>query len=468
MLNDVMTCFSFEGLDAAAVPLFLLDVDRFADFLQTQSPAHQAWLKLNGFTGEAEQHCLLPDAAGHLAMVCVGLAKNDDATLFAVANLSLILPNGVYYLANAADFDDPSLYLLSLGWGLGSYQFTRYKTSSRSVAQWILPKSIDQKRLTDELSACFWVRDLINTPAEDMMPEHLAEHAENLAKRYRGQCHQLIGDELLTSHYPMIHAVGRASSHAPRLIDLRFGAAGLPKLTLVGKGVCFDSGGLDVKPASGMLLMKKDMGGAAHVLGLAQLILAQGLPVQLRVLIPAVDNAISGNAFRPGDILPSRHGQTVEIGNTDAEGRLILADALTAAVEEAPDYLIDFATLTGAARVAVGTEIAAYFSNDEALAAAIQTAAQRVQDPCWRLPLFKPYQRQLKSPVADLNNAPGGGYAGAITAALFLQAFVPDALRWVHFDVMAFNIKSSTGKPEGGEAMGLRAIFQVIEQTIGH
>lgn len=457
---DVSACFSHAS---EAIPLYLLQAAQWEAFLLNQSPQHQAWLRLHNFSAKARQWCLLPDEHGGLSGVCVGIDNVPD--LYALSDLPLQLPLGDYrWVYDATPHD---LNLLALGWGLGAYQYTRYKTATRAPARLSLPAGFDHSRLMHELEASYWVRDLINTPAVDMMPQHLAEAALDLTTRFGGQCHQIVGDDLLIHNYPMVHAVGRASSHAPRLIELRFGDHHLPQVTLIGKGVCFDSGGLDIKPANGMLLMKKDMGGAAHALGLAQLILAQGLAVQLRVLIPAVENAINGNAFRPGDILNSRHGLTVEIGNTDAEGRLILADALTAASEENPALVLDFATLTGAARVAVGTDIAAYFTPDEHLATALQQASDTTQDPCWRLPLFPAYKKMLASPIADLNNAPGSSYAGAITAALFLQAFVPEKLRWCHFDVMAFNVKNSPGKAEGGEAMAVRATYQLIEQLFG-
>lgn len=448
-----------------ATPLFLLKPEQLPLFLSTQRDFAKQWLEANGFSAKIGQVCLMPDEQGQLQAVCVGVTP--DINLYALSDLPLSLPEGHYCFANESDFTPQEYYLLSLGWGLGAYQFDRYKKATRPSAQLVLPTVIDQSRITHELRASLWVRDLINTPAEDLMPEQLAQHAEALASRFAGRCHTVVGDDLLQQHYPMIHAVGRASVHEPRLIDLCFGAEHLPKVTLVGKGVCFDSGGLDLKPSSGMLTMKKDMGGAAHVLGLAQLILAEQLPVRLRVLIPSVENAVGGNAFRPGDILMSRQGLSVEIGNTDAEGRLVLADALTEACSEQPDILIDFATLTGAARVAVGTEIAAYFCNDDSLAHALQQTAEQVQDPSWRLPLFAPYKKMFASPIADLNNASSSGYAGAITAALFLQAFVPDATAWLHFDIMAFNPVGSPGKPAGGETMGLRAVFHLLEQRYG-
>ena len=317
------------------------------------------------------------------------------------------------------------------------------------------------------MRAAYLVRDLVNTPAEDMMPQHLAEAARALAEEFGAQFTEIVGDELLVRNYPLVHAVGRASVHAPRLLDLRWGDPAHPRLTLVGKGVCFDSGGLDIKPASGMRWMKKDMGGAAHVLGLARLVMATGLPVRLRVLVPTVENAISGSSFRPGDVIRSRKGLTVEIENTDAEGRLVLCDALAEAGTEEPALLIDFATLTGAARVALGTDLPGFFTNDDALADALALAGEAERDPVWRLPLFKPYRRELESQVADLLNCSTNGFGGAITAALFLQRFVPKGIDWLHFDLNAWNVSERAGRPKGGEAMGLYATFRYLEQRFG-
>ncbi|MGH6959389.1 MAG: leucyl aminopeptidase family protein, partial [Dongiaceae bacterium] len=311
--------------------------------------------------------------------------------------------------------------------------------------------------------AVFLVRDLVNTPAEDMGPAELAAAAEGVARAAGARLKVVVGDALLKANYPMVHAVGRASARAPRLIDLRWGDRG-PRIALVGKGVCFDSGGLDLKPSSNMLLMKKDMGGAAHVLALAQMIMATGLPVRLRVLVPAVENSVSGNAFRPLDVLRSRKGLTVEVGNTDAEGRLILADALAEACTEKPDLLVDCATLTGAARVALGTDLPALFANDDATAEALLRHGQAEDDPLWRLPLHRPYRKQLDSKVADINNVSAGAYGGAITAALFLAEFVEPAVPWVHIDMMAWNVSARPGRPEGGEAVALRALYALIAE----
>ena len=317
------------------------------------------------------------------------------------------------------------------------------------------------RRVRGQVAGIYRVRDLVNTPAEDMMPEHLSDAVKTMAGEFNAKVAEIVGDALLKKNFPAIHAVGRAASHAPRLIDLRWGKSNHPKLTLVGKGVCFDSGGLDLKPASGMRLMKKDMGGAAHAIGLAHMIMSAGLPVRLRMLVPAVENAVSGNAYRPGDVVTSRKGLSIEIDNTDAEGRVILCDALTEAAAETPDLVIDFATLTGAARVALGTDLPAMFCNHDQVAQGLADSAASVHDPVWRLPLYRPYRELIDSPIADIVNS-GGPYGGAITAALFLQDFVPAATPWVHFDLMAWNLRSRPGRPEGGEAMGLRAILDYL------
>jgi leucyl aminopeptidase len=308
------------------------------------------------------------------------------------------------------------------------------------------------------------VRDLENQPANHMMPQHLAVAAEQLARTFEADFSEIVGEALLEQNYPAIHAVGRASAHAPRLLKLQWGKPEHPAVTLVGKGVCFDTGGLDIKPSQYMRLMKKDMGGAAHVLGLARLIMQLQLPVHLRVLIPAVDNAIGGDAFRPGDILATRAGKSVEVDNTDAEGRLVLCDALADAVSHKPDLLLDFATLTGAARVALGTEIPVFFSNNQALTAKLQAVSAEAEELIWNLPLHRPYFEQLKSGCADLTNS-GGSYGGAITAALFLNEFVPESIPWAHFDVMAWNTRERAGRPVGGEAMGLFAVYHYLEAT---
>ncbi|MGD9650711.1 MAG: M17 family metallopeptidase, partial [Dongiaceae bacterium] len=351
---------------------------------------------------------------------------------------------------------------LALGWALAQYQFDRYKKSTPRRAKLAWPKGVDRAKITALAESIFMARDLINTPANDMGPENLAAAAKKVAKENRAAYKEIIGGQLLKNNYPLIHAVGKASSQAPRLVDISFGPAKAPKVTLVGKGVCFDTGGLDLKNADGMKLMKKDMGGGALALGLFDALVKSKLPIRLRLLLPIVENSVAGNAFRPLDIIPSRKGLNVEIGNTDAEGRLILADALTEADQEKPDLLIDFATLTGAARIALGAEIPAVFSNRQNLAIDLASKAMEIYDPLWPLPLWNNYRKMLKSKFADLNNAPEGGYGGAITAALFLQEFVSKKTPWIHIDTMAWNQSDSPGRPLGGEAMGLRAVYEFL------
>ena len=345
-------------------------------------------------------------------------------------------------------------------WARINSQPTRSASEQRLVSG--LAPECDAAEVVRQVNAVGIARDLVNTPAQDMMPIKLSAAVEELARQHDAQFNVIEGDALLDQNYPAIHAVGRASVHAPRLIDLRWGDSNHPKVTLVGKGVCFDSGGLDLKPSKGMRLMKKDMGGAAHAIAIAALVMDAGLPVRLRLLVPAVENAVSGNAYRPGDILGTRAGLSVEIDNTDAEGRLILCDALHEAASESPEVLMDFATLTGAARVAVGTELAAMFCNDEEMAAQLRLTSVSHYDEVWRLPLHADYRDMIESKFADLVNSPSSPYGGAITAALFLQAFVPNQPCWAHFDIMAWNVRSRPGRPEGGEAMGVRAVYRYL------
>jgi len=439
--------------DVPTTPIRLVAPADYEAWRGALSDAERAWLHSAGFQGKPGQNAWLPNGAGQPALVVVGWDGRDS--LDALGSLPFSLPTGVYRL------ESPVTDLQLLGWALGAYQFERYKTAAREPARLLLPASCNQARLQNLDMAISLTRDLINTPAADMLPSHLAAEAAQLAEVHGAECEITVGDALLDRNLCTIHAVGRAAVDKPRLIDMSWGDPAHPEIVLVGKGVCFDSGGLDIKPASGMRTMKKDMGGAAHVLGLAHLIMAERLPVRLRVLIPAVENAIAGNAFRPGDVLPTYQGLTVEIDNTDAEGRLVLCDALALAIEGDPELIIDFATLTGAARTAVGTEIAAMFCNDDAVADALYQAGRRQDDPVWRLPLHAPYAAMLDSKVADLANASSSPYAGAITAALFLQRFV-DERPWVHFDIMAFNVRARPGRPEGGEAMGVRTVFDYL------
>jgi leucyl aminopeptidase len=427
-------------------------------------PARQ-FAKANGFAAKPGECLTLPAADGEIIHVLFGL--EDDAgksrDLFRPGQLPGLLPPGLYRFANAPH----DMRLAALAFALGSYRFSRYRSKDAPTARLVPPLDVDVADIGRTAEAVALARDLINTPANDMGPEQLAQAAQALAQRFGAQFNCIIGDELKEQNFPLIHAVGMASARAPRLIDLTWGDPAHPKVTLVGKGVCFDSGGLDLKPASGMLNMKKDMGGAASVLALALMVMDAGLKLRLRVLIPAVENAVAGNAFRPLDIFPSRKGPTVEIGNTDAEGRLILADALAFADEETPDLLVDLGTLTGAARVALGPELPPFYTNDEALALDIARCAKTENDPLWRMPLWPPYDSWLDSKVADINNAPSGGFAGSITCALFLQRFVEAAKSWLHVDIYGWTPSAKPARPEGGDCQAARAIYKLLGERYG-
>ena len=453
-------CLVAESGDAA--PLTLVSAGDVEALREKLDAAQRNWVEAQRFRAEAGEVCVLPSATGGVAGALVGLG-DESVDAWSLCAAAESLPAGDYRLEG--QWHDAERHELALGWALAAYRFERYRDDDSKPR----PRLVvgNDATLAAEIEALWLVRDLINTAPNDMMPEQLAAAARDLAGRFGADFHEVVGDELLARNYPTIHMVGRASTHAPRLIELRWGEADAPKVTLVGKGVCFDTGGLDLKPSNAMRLMQKDMGGAAHVLGLASMIMALALPVRLRVLIPAVDNAVSGDAFRPGDVVKTRKGLTVEVDNTDAEGRLVLCDALADACEEQPDLLVDFATLTGSARSAVGTGIAAFFSNRDALAEALMTASAEKSDPVWRLPLHQPYRKMLKSRFADLVNCASSPYAGAIVAALFLQRFVDDEVDWLHFDMMAWNVGSSPGHPEGGEAMGVRAMFELLRRRYG-
>lgn len=450
----MLACFVTQQ-NKKSTPIFFIEQKQYPAWLKGQISVTQQWLQSMQFRGEAGNVSCVPNETGKLEKIICCVA--DSNNIWNAGNLSTTLPEGVYHFS----VDSPEMYeKLAIGWGLGAYQFSRYKKPTRKPAQLVLPKKYEH--IINTIESIYLVRDLINTPTDDMGPSELADAAIKLGKVYKAKTKQIVGNDLLKQNYPAIHTIGRASDDAPRLIDLRWGNKKHRKITLVGKGVCFDSGGLDIKPASAMLLMKKDMGGAAHVLGLARMIMQAKLPISLRVLIPAVENSISGNAHRPGDIITSRKGLTIEIGNTDAEGRVILADALTEAVSEKPDLIIDIATLTGAARVALGTELPALFANQDNIANDLIQCGNQLNDPIWRLPLFSLYRDSINSPIADINNAGADSYAGAITAALFLKEFVPDEIPWLHFDLMAWNLKTRPGRPQGGEAMALRALFSYL------
>lgn len=444
----------------AAIPIVPLVRKQLSGWLDGQTPQSRAWIESNGFSAEPGNLCLLPDDSGAVGRILFGW---DEADPWCWARLPGKLPKGTYWIEGQLSAGNADW--AAFAWASACYRFTRYlpaKQKEWPVLRW--PAEARRQAVTSAIEAQSLVRDLVNTPSSDMGPEELAQAAASLADRYGAKLRTIQGDALLQENFPLIHAVGRASSRSPRLLDLSWGDERAPKVTLVGKGVCFDSGGLDLKSASNMKLMKKDMGGAAHVLGLASMIMAAALPVRLRVLIPAVENALSGNAFRPSDVLRSRKGLSVEIGNTDAEGRLVLADALAEADREKPDLLIDLATLTGAARTALGPDLPAMFTAHDDLADAIEAAALEEHDPLWRLPLWKHYRRLLDSKIADINNASDSVHAGAITAALFLQEFVSSATRWAHFDIFAWNPTARPGRPEGGEAMAIRALYRMIER----
>lgn len=445
-----------------ATTIHLVDKAGFAAWAQRLTAGQRASLEAQKFDGSGYQVGIVPDGEGWFAVG--GVADPAALSSWCLAKLAEALPAGTYRLASGEP--GPALF----GWQTAQYRFTRYRASEDAAGARVLltgdAKGIDAALAEGRAAAK--VMDLVNTPAEDMGPADLEAEAEALAKAHKAKLSVTRG-EALEREYPMVHAVGRAAAreHAPRMIHLTWGGEGDPVLAIVGKGVCFDSGGLDIKPAAGMLLMKKDMGGAAHALALAGLIMGAGLKVRLHLLIPAVENAIAGNAFRPGDVLRSRKGLTVEIGNTDAEGRLILGDALTRASEENPELIIDFATLTGAARVALGPDLPALMTRRDETAEALVAAGKSHDDEVWRLPLPEAYQEWLKSDIADLGNSPTNGFAGASVAGLFLDRFVGDGIDWVHFDTFAWRPAAKPGRPKGGAALGLRAAWHMLQARFG-
>ncbi len=446
----------------AAIPIHLVSKDGLPDLLRTLSAPQRAALAAQKFAGAGHEHAIVPDGDGWF--VVSGVANPANLSSWCMARLAEVLPAGTYRRANGEP--GPA----ALGWVTGQYRFDRYRSDAESEGPRVLltgeAKAIEPALA--EATATALVRDLVNTPAEDLGPAQLEAEAESLAKAHKGTFRVTQGDTL-EREFPMVHMVGRAAarSHAPRMIELEWGDPKHPRIAVIGKGVCFDSGGLDIKPSSAMLLMKKDMGGAAHALALAGLIMASGLKVRLHLLVPAVENALSGNAFRPGDVLRSRSGTTVEIGNTDAEGRLILADALTRAGEDKPELILDFATLTGAARSALGPDLPALFARREETAQALLSAGTQADDPCWQLPLWDGYREYLKSDIADLNNSHTNGFAGASVAALFLDRFVPEGIDWAHFDTFAWRPAAKPGRPKGGDALGLRAAWRMLQSRFG-
>ncbi|MEQ9693173.1 leucyl aminopeptidase family protein [Shimia sp. SDUM112013] len=447
-----------------AVPLHLVETATFDSWRAEQPEPVRRWLDTLGFKGALGTAAVVPDAEGKpkLAVAGFGDAAARARGRFPLAAAAAKLPEGTFRLVS--DLPAGDLETETLGWLLTGYSFDRYRSQGASKARLVCPDGVDATRIEAIARAEALTRDLINTPAADMGPEALEAAARDLAIECGASIKVTTGADLLTQNFPMIHAVGRAAEQAPRLIDMRWGDAG-PQVTLVGKGVCFDTGGLNLKPGASMGLMKKDMGGAATVLGLARMIMALTLPVRLRVLIPAVENSVSGNAFRPGDILTSRKGLTVEINNTDAEGRLVLADALALADEETPDLIVSMATLTGAARVAVGADLAPYYTDDVRIVTALETAASEQADPVWRMPFWTPYESKIEPGIADLDNAPAGGFAGSITAALFLRRFV-DNPSYTHFDIYGWNPTAAPARSKGGVGMGARALFAALPDIL--
>jgi leucyl aminopeptidase len=446
----------------APAPIHMVSTQDWDSRKQRLPRAMQAYAEATGFSGQAGRHLVLPDSRGRVAGVLLGIeptqARHRDP--FGPGRLSGVLPAGDYVLKGP--LPDPQGAALS--WLLSAYRFERYKNASLPKARLVAPRGADIGEARRVAQAVCASRDLINTPANDMGPDEIEAAVRALAAEFGAAVEVTVGEALLQANLPMIHAVGRASPRAPRLIDLRWGAEGAPRVTLVGKGVAFDTGGLNIKPESAMLLMKKDMGGAAAAIAAARLVMAAGLPVRLRLLVAAVENAIDGSAFRPGDVLQSRKGLSVEIGNTDAEGRLILADALALADEEEPVLIADFATLTGAARVALGPDLPPFYTHDDRLAADLARLSARVHDPLWRMPLWTPYESMLDSRIASLNHISSGPFAGSVTAALFLARFVSRARAHVHFDIYAWNPAARPGRPDGGEVQAARAVYALLRE----
>ncbi len=447
------------------VPILLVTRDTWEAQRALLAPAAAAFAQASGFEPKAGRCCLLPDAQGAIATVLFGLEPHGSpkADPFLPGKLATLLPEGDYEFASSTPGGDEAAELAALAWCLSAYRFTRYKKPVGGQPRLICPAGVDAGRVKRIVEGVTLARDLVNTPPNDMGPHALESAVRALAARHGASLSSIVGEDLLARNFPLIHAVGRAAAEPPRLVEFTFGPEDAPKVTLVGKGVCFDTGGLDIKPSSAMLLMKKDMAGAATALALAHMIMDAGLRLRLRVLIPIVENSVSAASFRPGDVYPSRKGLNVEIGNTDAEGRLILADALALAAEERPLLLFDFATLTGAARVALGPDLPPFYTGDDALAAEIASAGARMNDPVWRLPLWEAYDSLLDSKVSDLNNVSSGPFAGSITAALFLRRFVEGANSWVHFDIYGWVPGTKPGRPEGGETQTARLLYALLE-----
>ncbi len=449
-----------------AKTIHLIAAANYSDWLKAQARSLQTWLQAIGFSAKNGEVALLPDGEGGLGGVLViGGASN----LYALGKLPLSLPAGTYQLN--ADIALPVAERLALGWCLGADRFTRYKKAATEPAQLVLADDAARTRVLQLAAAVTGARALVNTPAEDLGPQQLSAVVADIAQRHNALFNEIVGDDLLSQNFPAIHAVGRASHRPPRLLELNWQCpdadASTPRLVLIGKGVCFDTGGLDMKASDGMALMKKDMGGSAVAIMLAQLVMQAQLKVRLKLLVPAVENAVGPMSYRPGDVIATRSGQSVEIGNTDAEGRVVLCDALSYAVEAKPALIMDFATLTGAARIALGPDLPATFCHDDELVQALIQAGTSVQDPLWRMPLWADYQRMIDSPIADMNNAGSSRMGGAITAALYLERFVPKAIPWVHIDTYCWNDSEQPGRPKGGACQGLRAAFAYLSLRFG-
>lgn len=458
--DDVASLLRYSKNEAISITL--IETENFEAWKEKSSPKETQWVEVNNFAAKDCEVLTISKDDGTMDHVLVGIGE-DGITSWFFSGVAAKLPDGTYEISN--ELNDHDANTAAFGWAMAHYKFDQYlKNKNEKAAILITPQNCDYNHVSALVHGTVLTRNLVNIPTCDMGPNELEDVARELAKTYGASIKSIVGDNLLKKGFETIHTVGRAAEKEPRLIDMTWGPSGAPKVTLVGKGVCFDTGGLDIKPSGAMLIMKKDMGGAAHVLGLGQMIMDHGLNVRLRILIPAVENNISANAFRPGDIIKSYEGTTIEVGNTDAEGRLVLCDALALASEEKPDLLLDFATLTGAARVAMGTDVPPYFTDDTELSDELQKLSEAEDDPLWPLPLYKPYRKLLTSNIADINNVASTGLGGAITAALFLKHFVGKDIVWAHFDVYAWNTSDRPGKPKGGEAMGIRTVFRYINE----
>lgn len=446
------------------IPIHFFNESSLAAWLEHDADNHaKNWVNASGFEPKTGKHILVPDTDGSVSMVICG-KDHSDHNGWDYGAISKYLPEGKYFFAEK--FDEHTTFLAALAWGLAGYKFSKYKEPKELKAHLQVPEGVDAESLQHHIKAISLVRDMINTPSNDMGPEEIGKEVSLVAENFKADFMQIVGDELLDENFPAIHAVGRASNREPRLLEISWGNKEHFKLAIIGKGVCFDSGGLDLKPPAYMRDMKKDMGGAAHALGLAYMIMAHNLPISLRLLIPAVDNVVSSNAYKPGDVIDTRAGSKVEIDNTDAEGRVILSDAIALATSAEPDLMIDFATLTGAARIALGPDLPAMFASNHENASALHALSWKVNDPVWHMPLYNPYKKFNESKIGDIANCSNTGYGGAITAALFLEHFTADHPNWMHFDIMAANTRDLPGRPKGGEAMGLRALFAYISQLV--